>query len=403
MATPQVRTPYQGPRYSIRKDDAPYNGPRYAVTPGGVPVQEYPKFAVAAAPADGGSGGEPPAPPPPPIHLPVFNGDSYPVEPESADATMSDPRSGYRPPVDAEEASNMAYDRLLTDPVVDQNGRGKSALMGLGAPVAPSNSLGYVTGERLANGLNGLINPKLDEEAERQQKIQRQTVARKARQQDAEAQAKVGLTNAQAANQAALPVWRDEKQRQDAEKANNTSLDQRRKVLASMLNKMDDFDPDDPANADFVEQARELNMPVVAKKKGEKATYKQDAKTGSWYVFRGDQAANVKAPGSETPLATTSTAQMSAEQGDKNRQNRVEVAKIMVNSREQIAAQQQAIEKDRVQMSKDQFALRYPGAGKVLKRDAIIDKYNKLKAADPMLTIDKVISDATKQGYTIQD
>jgi hypothetical protein len=334
-----------------------------------------------------------------PTYTPPYNAETA-ERPRLATGTP-----GEANPMNPYERSQSDLQAAVSAPI-EEHSRGANAAYGAvesARNAARSGSLGYTIGAALGGAASGALNKKMLGQAEHDQAVAQAEAAAKVANESAENAAKVRQINAQAANQEALPGYRTAEQQRKDDTEKNRAEDQQRRVLASQFNKADEFDPDDPANADFVAEAQRLHMPVFAKKKGEKATYKQDAKNGRWYVFRGDQSADVKAPDSTAPLATTSPQQMTAAQGELNRQNRLEVAKIMVNSREQIAAQQQAIEKDRVQMSKDQFALRYPGAGKVLKRDAIIDKYNKLKAADPMLTIDKVISDATKQGYTIQD
>lgn len=336
-------------------------------------------------------------------------GQSLPTyEPQTTVTPTTDPASGeaVRPrgtpksnseisqPITPQERVEM----LLTEEVRDMNGRGSSALKMLQQPIQPTDSLGNAAGQKVGQLLTGLFNPRADEEIEHNQTLQKavgvaQTqgaldkMGRDAREQEAE------ITYKQS-----LPGYKTEQQRQAEQKLKQQEEDQRRRALASVYNKLEDFDPNDPANADFVNEARALNLPVIAKKKGERAVYKQDMRTGSWYVFRGNESDEVKAPGSDQQLKTTTASAMSAEQQEKNRQSKERIAKWQISAANERAAQSRAIQQDRLKLSKTQFEARYPGYGFELTTEDIIRRANERK----MLPED-VAKEAVRQGYTIKD
>jgi hypothetical protein len=286
----------------------------------------------------------------------------------------------------------------MSQGVVDVNGRGMSALAMAGQPVRPSDSLGNLIGQRLSNALMGLLNPAADEQIAHNRDIARQAGISKMSQESEQNEAELELKRAQAANQRDMPTYRDTEQRRKEEADRARALDQRRRAVASVINDLEEFDPDDPGNARTVADLRELGLPVIAKKKGEKATYKQDARTGAWYVLRGDQSAPVNAPGGNGQLTTTTPQAMNQETQAAARESRERIARWRIEAQKEIAAQSAAIQRDRVQMSRDQFSQRYPGAGKTISSDAVVQKAKALN----MLPED-VAKEAVRQGYTIQD
>lgn len=94
---------------------------------------------------------------------------------------------------------------------------------------------------------------------------------------------------------------------------------QQRQTLASVLNRMDEFDPEAPENLEMVNALRANNMPVVNKKRGQQLKFVQDASTGEWKVIAGDKttgaaaATDVATPEGET-LATDSEQKLGREQ-----------------------------------------------------------------------------------------
>jgi hypothetical protein len=207
---------------------------------------------------------------------------------------------------------------------VDENGRLRSGgLRLLTAPTQPTDSWGNLLGQKLGHFLGGVVRPQQDEEQEQAQDIKREQVAMAAeevaakqrREQEAH-QSEVELRQAQAANQRALPTHRDQEQQRKEGESLKRATDQRRRAVASMINDVEEFDPDDPKNTQTVADLRELKLPVVAKKRGQQLVYKQDARTGDWYVLSGDKTTGtatssaVTAPGGEGPLRTTSPQKM---------------------------------------------------------------------------------------------
>lgn len=64
---------------------------------------------------------------------------------------------------------------------------------------------------------------------------------------------------------------------------------QQRQTLASVLNRMDEFDPEAPENLEMVNALRANNMPVVHKKRGQQLKFVQNASTGEWETIAGDK------------------------------------------------------------------------------------------------------------------
>jgi hypothetical protein len=373
-----------GPRYAPMQANAPvpaqaYAGPVYTPQVAQEPV------AVTAAPA------------PAPVSGPVPAGPVYNPDPTGQTRPrVVDPNA---PPVDAYPMNPQeTLKSLMEQQVVDTNGRLKSGVAMLGRPTHPTDSLGNAIGQRLGNLATGLINPKADEQLAHDAEIARAAGLSKVDQEQTQAQAELERTRAQTANQQSLPVYRTEQQRQAEEKEKSRVLDQRRRAVASVVNDADEFDPENPKNAQTVADMRELGLPVIAKHKGEKAVYKQDMRTGDWYVFKGDESAPVKNPEGTGQLATTPTTTITSEEKEKDRKLRERLAKAQIASRESIAAQQRAISEQRVKLSKDQFAARYPGYGK----PPITLSEIRQMAKDHKMLEEDVVKDALSKGYQVE-
>jgi hypothetical protein len=193
----------------------------------------------------------------------------------------------------------------------------------------------------------------------------------------------------------------------EAEKIAGRSRDAAARALVSLYNRLPEFDPDAPENADLAEQMRAAGLPVVRKQANQQLRFVQDMRTGAWSVVSAPKAGGQATAAAVTtpdgkPLATTSSAQMSAEQQEANRRSREKVAQWQIAARKEIAAASRAVQEARVRMSGEQFRQRYPGAGQVLTKDALIQKWQQLQKADPDVGLERVMQDAVKQGYTIQ-
>lgn len=407
MSSPTLRRQERLPRFN-QAPQSQYTGPRFTVTPDDVPVvlpTELPKGPLTGKNDE--MAGEPVE------SLPTF----------SAPATrprMATDVPGEANPMSEAERLNANLRGELDSPV--ESSALKSAGYGAvqaGSQAAKSGSLGFTLGAALAGAASGALNKKLYGQAKKAARVAEAEGKQKIASEAEEQAAKVRLTNAQATVQESLPTFKTEEQQRKEAADKSRAGDQRSRVLASMFNRAEDFDPDDPANADMVAEMKAANLPVYAKKRGQQMWIKQDAKTGAWYAVAGDKTtgtanASAVADGSGGQLTTTSPQAMNAEQQAANRASREKIAAILVGSREQLAAKQMEIERERLNISREQnqtkreqweagFKAKHPGYGKKLTAAQIAAKYRQIKERDPQtkLTEDFVLSDAIEQGYEI--
>lgn len=322
-------------------------------------------------------------------HLPTY---STPTVAEVTPAAYpDDARRGY-------------LDRLAHKPE-DKNGRLRSgANLALFGPSQPTDSLGNMAGQALGRFFVGVARPSLDEEQEQARELPRYraaAAAEAAQEQEgrerAQAAATLRKTNADATNAENLPTY-------NQQKTDEKSRSDQRRALASIYNKLPEFDPSDPDNAEMVQSMRDAGLPVVQKKGNQQLRFVQDAKSGAWTVVAGDKqtgtatSSGVTAPGGAGQLTTVSSQAMTAEQQEANRQSAERIAQWRIKAQKEIAASSQAIQRDRLKMSADQFSKRYPGAGKTLTPEAIAKKAKALGMLE-----EDAAKEAVKQGYTILD
>lgn len=103
------------------------------------------------------------------------------------------------------------------------------------------------------------------------------------------------------------------------------ALHRERQVVASLLNRLPEFDPDAPVNADMVERLHALELPVVKKTRGQKIQFIQDQRTGEWGIISADTATGAATGGAVTdsagkPMITVPKPVMAAEEGVRNRE-----------------------------------------------------------------------------------
>lgn len=145
--------------------------------------------------------------------------------------------------------------------------------------------------------------------------------------------------------------------RQRPEIAADRVQDQQRRALqtrlTSMYNSLQEFNPDDPANADLVQAFRDSGLPPpAAKSRANQLRFVQDARTGAWNVISGDRSTGeaVGRPIPQSPtnwdeaieqaggtLTTTSPSQIASEDRAANRLSREQIAEANRQSRETIA------------------------------------------------------------------
>ncbi len=144
----------------------------------------------------------------------------------------------------------------------------------------------------------------------------------------------------------------------------NKAAEQHRRTLTTLYNRLPEFNPEDPANADLVQAMTEAGLPVVPKSRANQLRFVQDARTGEWRVISGNRVTGeavgraVEAEGKT--LATTPTSQIASEDREAGRASREGIAAANRRSREGIAATNQ---RGRV--------LRRPYIGRVMSASAV--------------------------------
>lgn len=127
----------------------------------------------------------------------------------------------------------------------------------------------------------------------------------------ADAQADIDLKNANAEYSRKRPDI-------EADKAGERAKDQRARALVSIYNRLPEFDPSAPENADLAAQMRDAGLPVVTKRANQQLSFQQDPRSGAWTVIAGDKQSGTATAGAVTggdgkQLVTSSAAQMRAE------------------------------------------------------------------------------------------
>ncbi|MEP6741944.1 MAG: hypothetical protein ABJB61_05550 [bacterium] len=131
------------------------------------------------------------------------------------------------------------------------------------------------------------------------------------------------------------------KQRPDIE--DERSRGRRQRTIADIYNRLPEFDPNDPNNAEMVQTMVDVGLHPVLKRRGQKLQYVHDEKTGGWSVISGDPSSGQATSQTintdqNTPLTTTSGAQVNAENQTANRASRERMATAGRLSREGVAS-----------------------------------------------------------------
>jgi hypothetical protein len=105
----------------------------------------------------------------------------------------------------------------------------------------------------------------------------------------------------------------------------------------------------------------------------------------------------------DTTTGVRAGQQLSADEQEKNRQLKAQLAQMADATRKQIAAAQQAIARDRGKLDVKKFATQYPGAGRSVSRDYVLQKYKEFSDQDSQVKLKDVVDSLIKQGFTIQD
>lgn len=230
-------------------------------------------------------------------------------------------------------ADDEAYLRDLRNAPVE-----RSRLKSFG--LAALRGLANGPGGAIGGGLVGMLDPELYGRGKRNREIKR-----------AEANLEGSLTQQKVEsgqlNEASLRDYRAAqanvlRRRPDLDASRIET--QRRQTLAALYNRLPEFDPEDPVNAEMVSAMTAAGLPVVPKSRAQQLKFVQDARSGQWTIISGDRATGQATAQSVTtaqgaPAITTPTAQLSAENQAANRASRERLAGAGIASREKIAAQ----------------------------------------------------------------
>lgn len=294
-------------------------------------------------------------------------------------------------------AAAQKYRDLSSSPVEDGNGRFKSGLHGAAKGLregARSGDLGFTLGSGLGAFFGGLINKKHDEEGERERDLSQaqrnlQVEGGLEQQGRAREQAEADLEYKRAQTEKARrapvekPVYRKQgglTYRVDGETAtpivgpNGEALlpDAQRQVFIDTL------------GDDGVSVTRNVYNP----------------QTGKYEPVQINGAAATVKRVPRVSVETGMTAAQEAADADRDAAlvQRRQLEELKIKSRESIAAANRAIQRDRQRLSAQNFATKYPGYGKTLTKDAVLQKAKQLD-----IPAEDVMQSAVRQGYAIKD
>lgn len=283
------------------------------------------------------------------------------------------PKFVGEPTLDDEIAKNEAYiNALKINPVENKNSRFKGFLRSLGYGLSAFgqgkidnwSDFARAGGQTLGTGLYGLFDKKLDEKFERQKEIAKTEAETQRLYGRDEILRKKIADRVAKAKQEAETEWLKKRPDIESQKIDQRAKDARIRVVASVFNRSDEFDPSDPANTDTVEMMRELGLPVIAKKRGQKLQYIQDPKTGAWSVIAGDATTGAAASSQITTqdgdqLVTTSREKFQQDwktaENDKQREAMLEKAAADRATRLQIAEQRSEEAKKKGEWKNDSY------------------------------------------------
>lgn len=226
--------------------------------------------------------------------------------------------------------------------VVDKNGRWKSlginalrsigesaqqvsqASMRSGRPV-DEYGIAQVFGSGLGGGVAGAVRPELDEMYKQKKRmgeldtlLQEQLGVEALQDKRRDIERKI-LNDAEGMRLKGLQIA------QTGEGVRLRSDDARARTLASMFNRLTEFDPNDAENAEVAEEMRKAGLPVFAKRANQKVELKVDPRSGSWRVFSANPQTGIASSSVVTdrttnaPVVTATPQQMTAATATANR------------------------------------------------------------------------------------
>jgi hypothetical protein len=221
-------------------------------------------------------------------------------------------------------------------PLPERTGRGKSILRGLlqGAAqgAAGGGGLGGLIGGAAAGAVRGGVDKNWDEREARDQRLveeERNLAGLQQQQQQQDVFTDNGISRRLKQANLENALRRPESEREKREQLSHAAT---ARVIASRINDADEFDPDDPRNAETVALAQQYNVPVFPKRRGQQVKIVQDPRTGGFYAIGADArtgqatAAPVTNTQNHTPFVTSTTQQMSAEEKQNDRAARASLA-----------------------------------------------------------------------------
>ncbi|MCA1623675.1 MAG: hypothetical protein LC778_07705, partial [Acidobacteria bacterium] len=245
------------------------------------------------------------------------------------------------------EEKRLAYERIKAEEVKNNDKGlggffkqfGQNFLRGIGqtAQSNPNANLYQLLGGGLGRGTVGSVDNTLDERTYKQQReaqaLQDYQVAQKMDENNLDLNsrnAEIASKNAQTEYTKTKPEL--DQQKLDVKQNEMFVRDQqhRARVVASIYNKMQDFDPSDPENTDIVEQMEFLGLPVFKKEANQQIKYVQDEESGEMFVLSTDkqtgetQAAQIVSNGS--PLKLTTKTAVGVRVKDLDRTSREKIA-----------------------------------------------------------------------------
>jgi hypothetical protein len=306
---------------------------------------------------------------------------------------------------DDPDALRRHYLQLLqTPPAEDANGRLKSGARMATTGIQPTDSIGNALGQIAGKFAVGLLRPESDEQvidrprelksaqaaAQGEAALEGSALKRKEAQQEAELRAaQIKKTQVEAEE---LPKMNESRRQQGAQ----TRLISQLRVAGRYKR---------GENPELDRQIEAAGMNVSDFEKGGKfqwhtsggQVYTMDATTGA--IAEGAVNDKPIVDASKVPNAQGLTPEQAARDADRDadRASRERVARWRISASKEIAAASEAVQRDRLKLSADQFQKLYPGAGFTLTPEDIAKK---AKAAG-MLPEDAAKL-AVKQGYTIQ-
>lgn len=163
---------------------------------------------------------------------------------------------------------------------------------------------------------------------------------------------------------------------------------QQKQLLAGVLNRRDEFNPDDPANLELVNALHQAGLPVVPKKRGQQLKWVQNAATGQWEILAGDKTSGTSTSSTVitpegSPLVTTSETSLNRDAA--NQRNTINEAGR--NRRATVAETGRAERAAGIDRRADGRGTPKPSAAQTKQANALAARYNLARKAEMSTSI----------------